>query len=409
MSALAGLKVLELADERIGLAGKLMADMGAQVILIEPPAGHPSRHHGPYANDQQDIEHSLYFWHYHTSKHSVTLDLQTAHGQKMLHKLLAEADVLLEAEAAAQSDQLGLDPAATIAQHPRLIHITVSSHGREHPDSNLPYTDLTLMAEGGPPWSCGYDDHNLPPVRGWGDQAYHTVSHFAFMSGLTALLYRNQSGHGQHIDVSAVAALNVTTEAASYTHLVNGGEVQRQTGRHAALRTTGETQMQCADGNWANTGVPPRFPVEFARLLDWLRQLDLEKELPEAVFLEMGAEWQGPFDLSKLGEDDTITAVFSAGREALQLIARNLSAQEFFLGCQRAGLTVGVINRPDQAFEDEHFKARGFQVPVQHGAQTHLYPGAPYKLPASPWQIYRPAPKLGEHNQAFLGSASNEE
>jgi crotonobetainyl-CoA:carnitine CoA-transferase CaiB-like acyl-CoA transferase len=224
------------------------------------------------------------------------------------------------------------------------------------------------------------------------------------MSTLTALLHRFASGRGQFVDVSLHAAANVTTEAASYAWLVKGATVQRQTGRHAAVQSTGETQVLCADGRHANTGVPPRTPKEFAAMLGWIRDLGLEQQFPEAVFLEMGANWEGPFDLSRLGSDDTITAIFSAGRDALKLIAGKVPAYEFFVGCQRAGLPAGIVYAPEEAFEDEHFRARGLQAEVVHEdlGRTFRYPGAPYQLPASPWRISRRAPKLGEHTDEVL-------
>ena len=225
------------------------------------------------------------------------------------------------------------------------------------------------------------------------------------MSALTAVLHRGVTGQGQFIDVSMTAACNVTTEAASYSWLVAEQTVQRQTGRHASTRPSGETQQLCADGRYANTGVPPRAPKEFRALLAWLRELGFAEDLPEAVFLEMGASWEGPFELSKLGSDDEITAIFGAGREALKLIASRLPAQDFFLGCQRAGLAVGVVNSPEEAFEDEHFKARGFQVPLHHDDfdRTITYPGAPYAMRGSPWAISRRAPHLGEHDAEVFG------
>jgi len=200
--------------------------------------------------------------------------------------------------------------------------------------------------------------------------------------------------------VSMHAAANVTTEAASYTWLVAEKTVQRQTGRHAGTVPSMETQILCADGRYANTGVPPRFPNEFKKLYDWLLKLDLQDDLPEAVFLEMGAEWEGPFDLSKIGEDDTLTAIFGSGREALKLIASRLSAYDYFVGCQSVGLSVGIIYAPEEAFEDPHIKSRGFQVEVEHEDldRSFRYPGAPYHFEATPWQITRRAPKLGEHN-----------
>ena len=399
MTALAGLRVVELAREPIAWAGKLLADMGADVILVEPPGGDPSRRHPPFLDDQPGPDRSLYWWHYHTSKRGVVIDLDDEAGRVRFRALIAAADVLVEAEPRHRLATLGLDYDDLTAIKPDLVHVAVTPYGRNDPKSDLPYTDLTLMAASGPPWSCGYDDHSLAPIRG-ALQGYHTASHFAAMSAMTALLHRGVAGVGQFIDVSMTAASNVSTEAASYSWLVADRTVQRQTGRHASVSPSGETQQRCADGRYANTGVPPRKPAEFAALHAWLKELGLDVELPEAVFLEMGARWQGPFDLAKLGSDDEITAIFGAGREALKLIAARTSAQDFFVGCQRAGLAVGVVNAPEEAFEDPHFKARGFQVSVCHEDlnRTVVYPGAPYAFTASPWAITRRAPKLGEHD-----------
>ena len=386
MTALAGLRVVELAREPIAWAGKLLADMGADAILVEPPGGAPSRGYPPFLDDRPGPDRSLYWWHYHTSKRGVLIDLDSNAGRERFRALIATTDVLLEAEPRHRLATLGLDYDDLKAIRPDLIHVAVTPYGRDDPKSDLPYTDLTLMAASGPPWSCGYDDHSLPPVRGE-MQGYHTASHFAAMAALTALLHRGVTGAGQFIDLSMTAASNVTTEAASYSWLVAGRTVQRQTGRHASVSPSGETQQLCADGRYANTGVPPRKPAEFAALHAWLKELGLDAELPEAVFLEMGASWEGPFDLSKLGSDDEITAIFGAGREALKLIASKVPAQDFFLGCQRAGLAVGVVNAPEEAFEDAHFKARGFRVPVRHEElmRTIDYPGAPYAFARSPW------------------------
>ena len=399
MTALEGIRVVELARDPIAFAGKLLADMGADVILVEPPGGDPTRMYPPFLDDEPGADRSLYWWHYHTSKRGVVIDLDTPHGADRFRALIASADVLLEAEPRARLGTLRLDYADLVAHRADLIHVAVTPFGRNDPQSDLPATDLTIMAAAGPPWSCGYDDHSTPPIRG-PFQGYQTAAHFAAMSVLTALLYRNVSGQGQLVDLSMHAASNVTTEAASYSWLVAKQTVQRQTGRHASVTPSGETQQRCADGRYANTGVPPRFPEEFARLDAWLKELGLDSELPEAVFLEMGANWEGPFDLSRIAEDDTIAAIFGAGREALKLIASKVPAQEFFLGCQRAGLTVGVVNSPEEAYEDEHFKARGFQVPVRHEDidRTIRYPGAPYRFMRTPWRIRRRAPRLGEHD-----------
>ena len=404
MSALTGVRVVEIANERIAFAGKLLGDMGADVVLVEPLGGDPTRLLPPFVNDEPGENRSLYFMHYNTSKRSMILDLDSEEGRATFLKLIETSDVLIESEPTTRLSSLSLDYADLVKVQPKLIHTAMTPYGRDDPLSDLPVTDLTLMAAGGPPWSCGYDDHNLPPVRGWGNQGYQTGCHYVFMSVLTALLYRNVTGVGQFIDVSMTAALNVTTEAASYAWLVCEATVQRQTGRHAAVVPTGETQIRCADGRYVNTGVPPRFPVEFKKLLDWMTEINLVESFPEAVFLEMGANWDGQFDLSLIGEDESITAIFSAGREALVQIANSITAYEFFIGCQRAGLSVGVIYSPEEAFEDEHFKARGFPVEVRHDdlELTLTYPGAPYQLPLSPWGISRRASHAGEHTNEIL-------
>jgi crotonobetainyl-CoA:carnitine CoA-transferase CaiB-like acyl-CoA transferase len=404
MTALAGLRVIELANERIAFAGKLMADMGADVILVEPPGGDPARRYPPFLDDQPGPERSLWWWCYHTSKRGVTLDLDRESDRARLRELVAGADVLLESEPAGRLGALGLDYDDLKAVRPDLIFVSMTPFGRG--GSDAPSTDLTLLAGGGPAWSCGYDDHTLPPVRGGGNQGYHTGCHFAVMSALTATFWRLSSGEGQFIDVSMHQAQNVTTEAASYSWLVARQTVQRQTGRHAAAVMTGETQMRCADGRWVNTGVPPRSPADYAAILAWVRELGLEADFPEAVFLEIGASLEKPLTYDRIGVDDEATAIFMAGREALALIAASVSAYDYFIGCQRRGVAVGVIYSPEEAFEDEHFKARGFQVPVEHEdlARSFRYPGAPYRMTASPWRISRRAPKLGEHNDEVLGA-----
>lgn len=401
--ALAGLRVVELANERCAWAGKLLADMGAEVILVEPPAGDPSRVYGPFLEDEPGPDRSLFWWHNHTSKRGIVLDLETQGDRTVLRQLVARADVLLEAEAPGVLAAKGLDHPELCGENPRLVYCSITPFGRNGPRKDELATDLTVLAAGGPVWMNGYDDHSLPPMRGLGNQGHQTGCHYAVMSILTALLWRGASGEGQHIDVSLHAAANVTTEAGSYNWLVARETVQRQTGRHAAAMISMPSQQKCADGRWVNTGFPPRRPEDYAKLLGWLRELGLEERLPEAVFLQLGAEQQS-IDLSKIGIDDRVTAIFGAGREALVLIAQNVSAHAFFIGAQKIGLAVGAILAPEEAFEDDHFKARGMQVEVEHPelGRRFRYPGAPYALEKGAWRIARRAPRLGEHTQEVL-------
>jgi len=401
---LAGLRVLELAHERTAFAGKLLADAGADLQLLEPPDGCAQRSHAPFAGDRPDPERSLAFWHYNTSKRGLTLDLATPRGIALARELIAHVDVVLEGEDPGRLAALGLDAPAELARRPALVWVAITPFGRSAPRAAEPATDLTLLAGGGPVWSCGYDDHALPPVRGGGNQAYHTGAHHAVMALLVALLERERSGHGQLVDVSIHAACNVTTEMATYEWLVAGATVQRQTGRHATVMRTSSTQVRCADGRHANTGVPPRTPEEFGRLRQWLLDLGLAGEYPEIFLLEMGMKRER-LDLSRIGHDEEVTAIFGAGRDAIVLIASRLPAVDFFRQAQERGLPVGVIYSPEEVLDDPHFRARGFPVAVDHPdlGRTVTYPGAPYRFLRTPWRIARRAPRLGEHNAEIYG------
>lgn len=405
---LADLRVVELCDEAGELAGKLLGDMGANVVKVEPPEGSPTRWYEPFLNDEPHPERSLYFWHYHTSKRSITLDLETDTGRSTLRRLIEHADVLIDDQPPGRLAELGLDYEDLRTENPRLIHASITPFGREGPRKNEPATDLTILAGSGPVWSSGYDDHSLPPVRGGGNQAFHTGCHWALIAILTALLHRDESNEGQFIDVNMHAASNVTTEAGSYQWLVAEATVQRQTGRHANVYPSGPTQHESADGRWINSGFIPRRPQEFRTIIDWLGSLNLLEELDEAPLLEIVADMDRDLDHGLSREDETEAALLSAGREAMNLLAKRLPAYEFFTSAQERGFQVGIIYTPEDVIQDRHFIARNFPQEVEHPEldRSFIYPGAPYRFLSSPWRISRRPPLLGEHTDEVLAEIS---
>ncbi len=402
--ALTGLLVVELASEASAFAGKLLGDLGADVVLVEPPGGHATRLYPPFVADVEDPERSLWFWHYNTSKRSVVLDLDSDAGRADLERLLADADVVVEAEAPGALAARGIHDEALRERHPRLVWASVTPFGRSTSRRDEPATDLTVLAGGGPVWSCGYDDHSLPPVRGGGNQGWQTAGLWAAMGVLTAVVAREFTGRGQLVEVSAHAAANVTTEAGTYEWLVAGATVQRQTARHAAVHMTMDTDAICADGRQVNTGVPPRSASEFAGVLDWLDRIGGREQFPDYVLLEMGVE-RGGVAIHEIFEDPEAGAIFTAGREVVGYLAERVSAYDYFFNAQSLGLACGIIYSPEEVMADPHFVERGFPTPVRHEemAREVLYPGAPYRLPASPWRISRPAPRVGEHQREILG------
>lgn len=394
---LAGLRVVELAGEWTAFAGKLLGDLGAEVTLVEPPGGSPCRWTGPFAGDEPHPERSLWWWHYQTSKRGVTADLDTPAGRAAFLALVEAADIVLEGEPPGRLADLAIDHPEVRADRPELLWVSVTTFGRASPRSLEPATDLTLLAGGGPVWSCGYDDHSLPPVRGGGYQSLHTAGLHAVMATLAAVLHRQAGGPGQHIDVSIHAAANVTTEAATYHWLVAGETVQRQTCRHASHVRTAETASLDVDGRWLNTGVPPRDAAGYVRLYEWLAELGLLEALPEAFLLRLGAE-RGGTPLIETLEPGEAREIFGAARDAMRLIASTLPDRRYFVEGQRRGLAVGVIYAPEEVMDDPHFVERGFRAEVFQDeigrTVTHL--GAPLQFGRSPWRIRRAAPRLAE-------------
>ena len=147
---LADLRVVELCSERGAWAGKLLADMRADVVKVEPPGGDRTRTYPPFLDDEPGPERSLYFWHYNTSKRGVTLDLESDAGRDAFRRLAARADILLEDRDPGVMAALGLDFPDLQPSNERLIYVSITPFGRNAPRANEPANDLTILAGGGP-------------------------------------------------------------------------------------------------------------------------------------------------------------------------------------------------------------------------------------------------------------------
>jgi crotonobetainyl-CoA:carnitine CoA-transferase CaiB-like acyl-CoA transferase len=400
--SLDGLRVLELASDRAAFAGKMLADLGAEVIVVEPPGGHESRWFAPFAADVPDRESSLWWWHYNTGKLGVVLDLGDSCDRARFCELVASSDVVLESEPPRSLSDLGLDYEQIVPTASPLVWVSVTPFGRTS-RAGEPATDLTVLAGAGPAWSCGYDDHSRPPVRPGGNQGFHSAALWAVMGALAALRARRFVG-GQRVDVSMHAAANVTTEAATYEWLVAGETVQRQTLRHAAVRPTAARIARSADGHYVIGGMPRTGP-EFRALVEWIGELGVADDVEDYVFVEMGCE-RGGVVIPDVETDPVTAAIFHAGINALRRLTELLPAQQFFREAQRRGLPVGIVLAPEDVMEDEHFIARGFPVEVRHDdlGRSYTYPGAPFVASASPWRVRGRAPHVGEHTEVVLGS-----
>ena len=185
--ALEGVRVVELASEHGAFAGKMLADLGAEVIVVEPPGGHASRRFEPFLDDTPGLERSLWWWYYNTGKQSVVLDLHDSIDAARFRKLVASSDIVLEGEEPGLLAGLGLGYEEFGPHQPELVWVSITPFGSMSPRGHEPLTDLTLLAGAGPAWSCGYDDHLLPPVRPGGNQGYHTACLWAVEATMVAI------------------------------------------------------------------------------------------------------------------------------------------------------------------------------------------------------------------------------
>jgi len=386
---LAGLRILELANETGQFCGKLLGDLGADVVKIEPPGGEPCRHVGPFLDDIPDPERSLSFWHYNTSKRGITLNLQTADGRQLFGRLAATSDVILETFPPGFLESLRLDYEALREKNAGLIMCALTPFGQTGPWRDYASSDLLHMAAGGEMASSGYDEAdvpNAPPIAPGGGNAWHMGCHFAYMAIMAALVYRTVAGRGQYIDASVHDACALTTEAAVANYIYRGEVLRRQTGRHHASGPTPRTQFRAKDGNYVCALVAgrlnPRYVRELADLLD-------------------GYGMAGDLKDPKYQDPAVIAANTSHIIDGLvaNFIA-SLPAEEVYHAAQPRGFTWGAVRAPEALVDDAHLHDRGFWKEVEHPelGRSFVYPGEAAIYNGSPWRISRRAPLIGEHN-----------
>ncbi len=197
-------RVLDLTDERGYLGGWMLAELGADVVAIEPPGGSPARRFGPFAGGAEDPNNSLPWWAYARNKRSVVVDISSEAGRDTLRRLVLQADVFIEFESPGLLPDLGLGYDDLSALNPRLIYASITPFGQAGQKAGWAATDLTVLASGGPLWLTGDDDR--PPLRVSVPQAFAHAGAEAATATLVALHERHASGLGQHVDISAQPA-----------------------------------------------------------------------------------------------------------------------------------------------------------------------------------------------------------
>ena len=201
-SALSGLKVVEHGGFMAAQCGKLLADMGAEVIKVEAPQGDELRDYGPFPNDLPHKEKSGLFMFLNMNKLGVTLNLETKTGKEILHRLLKESDVLVHDRQPARAKKLGLAYVEASKINPRLVVTAITPYGSAGPYKDYKGYDLNILAAGGG-MNSGYPDRE--PLKHPCSQGYIQGGIHGAAATMAALLARNLTGKGQQVDISAAS------------------------------------------------------------------------------------------------------------------------------------------------------------------------------------------------------------
>ena len=385
-----GLTVVELADRRNQWAGKLLSDGGARVIQIEPIAGSPGRHTGPFVSDKPDVDNCLDYWFNNTGKQSVALDITRKPAQDLLRKLLARADVFLESTAPGTLAKLGLDYAA-VASNAGLIYVSLTDFGQDGPWRDFAMNDTAHLALGGTMASSGYSDPAVTPIGGKGDQAWHMGCAFALHSVTVALFDRMTSGQGQYIDVGIHDVCAIGTESAVPHWMYFGETLYRHTGMHANARRMPPLELPTRDGKYVmavNQGLNNR---TWNALLDWMDEHGVTGELRDPKFQEEAVR----------------TAEYRQGtliRDAIRRLIAASDAEACFARAQNMGISWAMIRAPEENYGLPHYEQRDYWRNVEHPqiGKSIPYPRGPFTCNALGIEPRGRAPNLGEHTRQVL-------
>ncbi|HTE83852.1 MAG TPA: CoA transferase [Dehalococcoidia bacterium] len=372
-AGLRGCRVLDLAGPSGQYCGKLLADLGANVLKIEPPGGDPARSRAPFAGEGAGPECSLFFAYYNTNKRSLAIDLKCDAGREILWRLLANADVVIQTVGLDGEASPVLDYSELVLSYPGLILTSLSGFGTDGPYASYAATSLVVFAMSGIMKAIG--PVAGPPAGMPGQIALDVAAGDAAAGTLLALLARRRTGRGQHVEVAAfeVLATQIGAPAANRVPASRSGHLHRQLAPSGVYR--------CKDG-----------AVEFSTLLpgQWQR---LKQLLADTLDLQ-APEWDDR--AYRIANADRLYAIVAAA-------VRDRDKAELTEQAQRLQIPCLPVNSVADFLANEHVEARGFFRQVEIGQYgRHAFPGAPYRLSEPRWALRRPAPALGEDTMSVL-------
>lgn len=389
LGPLTGLKVLEVASPIGAYCGKLFADLGADVILIEPLDGSPLRGHQPFVGDLADPEYGIPHIYFNTNKRSVTLDLDSENGQQLFLRLARDANIVIESERPGVMAKRGLCANSLWKVAPSLTVTSITFFGQTGPYSMFEGEDLVALALGGFLFISGYPD--LAPSRIYGGQSILTASMYGAVGTMLAVMAAENDGRGQHVDVSIQEAVAMALEnTAQFFDLEK--RVRRRSG--LSQRYTGAGLFPCRDG-YVYVFVGGLAAIRFwGAFVEWMT----ESGTPGADRLR-GNRWLE----RTFRETEEARQIFA---EVFAEFAGKRNKTELYYEAQARRIPLSPVSTAADVAENRQLISRGFFAEFPHppSKRSVKMPGAPYRFSATPWMALRPAPGLGEHNNEILGA-----
>jgi CoA:oxalate CoA-transferase len=369
--ALSGVRVLDLTHYVAGpYCTKILADYGADVIKVERPSlGDGARGMGPFPDDKPHPESSGLFLYLNTNKKSITLNLKGVTGVGILKELVKQADVVVENFSPRVMPGLGLDYETLKKINTSLVMVSISNFGQTGPYRDCRATDLTIWGLSGILYELGEPDQE--PLKMGSNVAEYVAGVYGALAALSALYHRDETGVGQHVDVSMLEAFHTMQPSMTLVFSM-AGFIRKRAGIHFPWGI-----LPCEDG-YVGFYLPTQTHWESLCTLLGMAEL---RDKPE---------YETP--MTREERRDEITSIIVSW-------LRGKRMEDVFHAAQELRLPLTVVPNTEQIFDMPQHKARGYFVDIDHPVVGKLtYPGAPFKLGETPWQARR-APVLGEHNE----------
>ncbi|MDP6863543.1 MAG: CoA transferase [Acidimicrobiales bacterium] len=372
-------RILDLTDDRGHFCGMIMAQLGAEVIAIEPPEGQRSRYQGPFAGDVPDPEKSLTHWAYNRAKQSLVLDLNEAEDLKRLEELAATADALVA------SDGSNVDLESLSRRYPHLVTAFISGFGGTGPKSDWAASDIVNTAASGTMGITG--DRDRAPVRLSLPQTWHFAASDALCGILLALRERESSGLGQHVDVAAQHSYLIASQYQMLYPFVGAPSTRRLSGGAEIGPITLKLVYEAADGFLSIVFlVGPTVGPYNTRLFEWM---DEEGMCPDEF---RDVDWIG-FG-TQLLSDPEAPGILNRGAEVINEFTKTKTKAELLDAALERNLLLGPITTTRELLDMEHAAERDFWRSID-GVR---FAGPIARLSDTTLVTETAPPKLDEHN-----------